>query len=72
VIAAQDDPKFLNPHRLLAASYAYLGRLEEAYDVIKRLKAITTAVIPLDWPYRRSQDRELLLSGLRLAMGERT
>ena len=47
-----------------------MGRLDEANGIITRLRAITTQVIPDDVPFRRDKDRELLLSGLRLAMGE--
>jgi hypothetical protein len=48
-----------------------MGRISEAQDVVKRLRAITPAVIPPDILYLRSaQDRELYLSGLRLAAGE--
>ena len=35
-----------------------------------RLRAITPAVMPTVLPWRRPEHRELLLSGLRLAMGE--
>jgi hypothetical protein len=48
-----------------------MGRLDEARDVVKRLRAITPAVIPPDIMYlRKPQHRELYLSGLRLAAGE--
>jgi hypothetical protein len=40
--------------------------------VIARLRSITPQVIPIDFANRKPEDRELLLSGLRLAMGEET
>jgi hypothetical protein len=44
-----------------------MGRLEDARDIVLRLRAVTSAVIP-DLAYLRNPDyRELLLSGLRLA-----
>jgi hypothetical protein len=49
-----------------------MGRLDEAHAIITRLCAITAEVVPGDLPYRNPEDRELLLSGLRLAIGETT
>ena len=49
-----------------------MGRLEDAREVVGRLRAITPVVIP-DVSYLRSPEhRELLLSGLRRAAGEAT
>jgi hypothetical protein len=42
-------------------------RLDEARATVARLRAITPVVVPSDVPYRKPEDRELLLSGLRLA-----
>jgi len=47
-----------------------LGRLDEARAIVARLRAITPVVVPSDLPYRNPEDRELFLSGLRLAAGE--
>jgi hypothetical protein len=49
-----------------------MGRLDEAREVVKRLRAITPVVIPSVIVYRNPEHRELFLSGLRLAMGEET
>jgi pentatricopeptide repeat protein len=57
-------------YRFLASCYAHMGRLDEAREMVRRLRAITTVVIPSVIPYRRPEDRELFLSGLRLAAGE--
>jgi len=69
-LVIQEDPSLPLAHRFLAASYAHMGRLNEAREVVERLRGITSVVIP-DASYLRSAEhRELLLSGLRLAMGE--
>jgi len=47
-----------------------MGRLSEARDTIKRLCAVAPAVVPNTSYLRNPEHRELLLSGLRLAMGE--
>jgi len=50
-----------------------MGLLDEARGMIARLRAITPKVtVDLSLPYRNPQHRELFLSGLRLAMGEKT
>ena len=57
-------------YQFLASSYAHMGRLGEAQEVVKRLLAITPVVIPSIIPYRKPEHRELFLSGLRLAASE--
>jgi TolB-like protein/class 3 adenylate cyclase len=70
ILAIQEDPNFPSPYRVLAACYAHMGRLDEAREILARLRAITTVMIP-DVSYLRNiEHRELLLSGLRLAVGE--
>jgi len=72
-VAIEDQPAFPNPYRYLAACYAHMGLLDEARGMIARLRAITPKVtVDLPLPYRNPQHRELFLSGLRLAMGEKT
>jgi adenylate cyclase len=70
LLAIQDDPSFPQPHRVLAACYAHMGRLDEARAIVARLRAITAQVVPSDLPWRNPEHRELYLSGLRLAAGE--
>jgi adenylate cyclase len=70
LLAIQDDPGFPLAYRALAACYAHMGRLDEARAIVTRLRAITPLVVPSDLPWRNPEDRELFLSGLRLAMGE--
>jgi hypothetical protein len=49
-----------------------MGRLDEAREIVAKLRTITALVVPSDLPYRNPEDRELFLSGLRLAGGEVT
>ena len=72
LLAIQDDPDFPAPYRCLAACYAIMGRLVDARKVVDRLRAITPVVMPNVSYFRNSEHRELYLSGLRLAAGERT
>jgi len=58
------------PYRALAACYAHIGRLDDAHAVIEQLRIVGPVMAPEILRYRRAEDRELLLSGLRLATGE--
>ena len=70
LLSIQDHPGFPPSYRILAACYAHMGRLDEARAIVARLRAITPLVVPSDLPFRNPEDRELFLSGLRLAAGE--
>jgi tetratricopeptide (TPR) repeat protein len=70
LLSIQDHPGFPAPYRALAACYAHMGRLDEARAIVTRLRAITPQVMPSGLRWGRPEDRELLLSGLRLAAGE--
>jgi adenylate cyclase len=72
LLAIQEDPSFPVPYRYLAACYAHTGRLDDAREVVTRLRTITSIVIPDASYLRNIEHRELLLSGLRLAAGEET
>jgi adenylate cyclase len=71
-LAMQDNPGSPLPYRALAACYAHMGRIGEARAIVAQLRAITPLVVPSDLPFRKPEDRELYLSGLRLAAGEVT
>jgi hypothetical protein len=47
-----------------------MGQLDEARAIVARLRTITSLVVPTELPYRNPEDRELFLSGLRMAAGE--
>ena len=72
LLAIQDDPSFPSPYRFLAACCAHMGRLDEAREIVKQLRAITSLVINDATFLRNAEHRELYLSGLRLAAGEKT
>jgi tetratricopeptide (TPR) repeat protein len=72
LLGIQEDPSYSHPYRFLAACYAHMGRLDEAREIVKRLRAITPLVVPNASYVRNAEHRELFLSGLRLAAGETT
>ena len=49
---------------------AHLGRLDEAREIVARLRSLTPLVIPNGTLYRKPEHQELFISGLRLAAGE--
>ena len=59
-------------YRFLASCYAHLGRLDEAHEMVRRLRTLTTEVVPSATHWRNPEHRELFLSGLRMAAGEVT
>ncbi len=69
-LALQEDPNYPTAFRFLAACYAHMGRFTEAREAIDRLRRISAAIFPPYPMFRRQSDRELLLSGLRLAIGQ--
>jgi TolB-like protein/class 3 adenylate cyclase len=72
LLSIQDNPGSPLAYRVLASCYAHMGRLDEARAIVARLRAITPQIVPRELPWRNPEDRELLLSGLRLAAGEAT
>ena len=70
LLAIQDDPTHPSAYRALAACYAHMGRLDDARQIVERLRTITPVVVPDAGYLRNAEDRELFLSGLRLAIGE--
>jgi TolB-like protein/class 3 adenylate cyclase len=70
LLAIHEDPSDPTSYRDLAACYAHMGRLDDAREIVARLRAITSVVIPNASPLRNAEHRELFLSGLRLATAE--
>jgi TolB-like protein/class 3 adenylate cyclase len=66
----QEKPNWVPSYRFLASCYAHMGRLDEANETVKLLRAMTNVVIPTATHWRNPEHRELYLSGLRLAAGE--
>jgi hypothetical protein len=46
LLAMQEDPGYPAPYRFLAACYAHTGRLDDAREIVERLRGITSVVIP--------------------------
>ena len=57
-------------YRTLAACYAHMGRLDDAREIVRKLRVISPQVVPGELPFRKPEDRELFFAGLRLAAGE--
>jgi len=72
LIAIQENPNLPHPDRYLAACYAHMGRLDDAREILARLRTITPVIVPDVSYLRNAEHRELFLSGLRLAMDEET
>jgi len=72
LMAHHHRPTGVMIYRFLASSYAHMGRLDEAREMVQRLRAITSVVVPNAMQYRIPEHRELFLSGLRLAVGDPT
>jgi adenylate cyclase len=70
LLSLQEIPSWVPTYRFLASCYAHMGRFEEAHDMVRQLRAITTEVVPSATHWRNPEHRELFLSGLRLAAGE--
>jgi TolB-like protein len=70
LLAVEEGPGWVPPYRFLASCYAQMGRLDEARAIVRRLRAMTSVVVPRATYWRNPEDRELYLRGLRLAAGE--
>jgi adenylate cyclase len=70
LLSVQENPGYPHSYRVLAACYGHMGRLGEARAIIARLRGITSHLVPSAAQLRDPADRELFLSGLRLAAGE--
>jgi adenylate cyclase len=68
--ALQEQPSWPPSYRWLAACYAHVGRLDDAQDIVKRLRGISPVTVPATMHFRNPEQRELFLSGLRLAAEE--
>jgi adenylate cyclase len=68
----QEHPGWAPTYRFLAACYANMGRLDEAQEIVRQLRAVTPVIMPNATHWRNPEHRELFLSGLRLAADEPT
>jgi adenylate cyclase len=72
LLAIQEHPETPAAYRVLASCYAHMRQLNDARAIVGKLRTITPEVVPSHLPWRNPEDRELYLSGLRLAAGEVT
>jgi TolB-like protein/class 3 adenylate cyclase len=68
----EEFPGWAPNYRFLAACCVQMGRMDEAREFVRRLREITSVVLPDASHWRNPEQRELYLSGLRLAAGETT
>jgi len=62
-------PSLALTYQFLASCYAHMERLDEARAIASRLRSLTPVVVPSGAQFRNPEQRELYLSGLRLAAG---
>jgi adenylate cyclase len=72
LISINNNPGFPHSFQVLAACYGEMGRFDEARAIVARLRAITPLILPSVAHLRRPEDRELFLSGMRIAAGDAT
>ena len=70
-LSLQEHSRWPPTLRFMASCFAHMGRLKEAQELVKQLRAITPTVIPSAEHWRICEDREYFLDGLRLAVGRR-
>ena len=70
--SVQESPGWVPNYRFLASCCAQMGRIDEAREIVQRLRALTPLVVPSATHWRNPEQRELYLEGLRLAAGEVT
>jgi adenylate cyclase len=59
-------------YRFLASCYAHMGLLDEAHETVQKLRGLSPIVVPTAEHWRKPEQREFFLEGLRLAVGEKT
>lgn len=68
--AVQERPMSILAHTLLAACYAHTGRLDEARQILDRKRELSRLATSAAPEVYDAEFRSLVMSGLRLAMGE--
>jgi adenylate cyclase len=64
----QQRPNWVPTYRFLAACLAHMGKLDEAREIVARIRPMTSDLIPSATHWRNLENRELYQSGLRLAV----
>ena len=70
MVSLQETPNWVPCLRLLASSYAHMGRLADAQVIVEKLRQITPDLIPSAKHWRVREDRQFYLDGLRLAVDQ--
>ena len=69
--AVEDNPEFTDNYSVLAACYGHLGLEEKARaaldQLISRMPGLTVSSDLLERPFRRPEDKQRFLDGLRKA-----
>jgi TolB-like protein len=68
-VSLEQFPHFAQTYRYLAAAYVHAGRVDEARRIVTRLQQVSRIIVPAALPFRNQDHRELVLSGLRRALG---
>jgi tetratricopeptide (TPR) repeat protein len=68
-VSLEQFPHFAQTYRYLAAAYVHAGRVDEARRIVTRLQQVSRIIVPAALPFRNQDHRELVLSGLRRAIG---
>ena len=66
-VSLEEIPGHATTYRFLAACYAHMGKLDDARNILERLRALTPVIMPSLTNFRNPEDRALLLAGLRSA-----
>ena len=67
----QEKPNWVPTYRFLASCCAQMGRLDEAREIVERLRTLTNVVVPSAMNWRNLEHREFYLSGLRVGCWRR-
>lgn len=70
LFAIQEDPTYPPSYRYLAACYAHMGRLDDARQIVERLRVLTPMVMQEVGHLRDLEHQKLFLSGVRLAAAQ--
>jgi adenylate cyclase len=68
MLSLQEIPTWAPTHRFLASCYAHMGQIDKAQRIVARLRGITDLMVPSAEHWRKPEDREFYLEGLRIAV----
>jgi adenylate cyclase len=68
----QEHSRWAPTYRFLASCYAHMGLLDKAREMVAELRGLTREIVPSAEHWRRPEQREFFLEGLRLAADQKT